>query len=162
MSLVNELEELALATRLKRLGERLSQDVSRVYKESELDFEAKWFLILELLSRKKTVSITDAAESLQISHPAVVQVVEQMLGNGLIRASVDSKDARKRLISLTVAGKHMHKKIGPILEVIKEENRKWLAAASFDLLQLLAELERSLDERSMFKRIKIALLERSE
>ena len=46
MDLVNELAELAIATRLKRLSERLSIDVSKIYKESEVDFEARWFLIL--------------------------------------------------------------------------------------------------------------------
>ena len=162
MNLVTELEELALATRLKRLAERLSQDVSRVYKESGLDFEARWYLVLELLSRQKAMSITEVSESLQLSHPAVVQFTDQLLTRGLIKAAADEKDARRRIISLTPAGKQMHKQIGPILDVIREENRKWLATASANLLQLLSELEKSLDERSMFKRIKIALLEKSE
>lgn len=162
MSIVNQLEELALATRLKRLADRLSADVSRVYKESELDFEAKWFLILELLSREKMLGITEISESLGISHPAVVQLADQMLANGLIKASVDEKDARRRLISLTPAGRQMHKKIGPMLDVIREENRKWLASARHNLLAVLGELEASLDEKSMYKRIKMALLERTE
>ncbi|RPD41716.1 MarR family winged helix-turn-helix transcriptional regulator [Chitinophaga barathri] len=162
MSIVNQLEELALATRLKRLADRLSADVSRVYKESELDFEAKWFLILELLSREKVLGITEISESLGISHPAVVQLADQMLAQGLIKASVDEKDARRRLISLTPSGRQMHKKIGPMLAVIREENRKWLATARHNLLSVLTELETSLDEKSMYKRIKMALLERTE
>ncbi|WP_346320379.1 MarR family transcriptional regulator [Chitinophaga sp. YIM B06452] len=161
MSIVNQLEELALATRLKRLADRLSADVSRIYKESDLDFEAKWFLILELLSREKVLGITEISESLGISHPAVVQLADQMLGQGLIKASVDERDARRRLISLTPAGRQMHKKIGPMLAVIREENRKWLASARHNLLETLTELEASLDEKSMYKRIKINLLERS-
>lgn len=161
MNLVTELEELALATRLKRLAERLSQDVSQIYKESDLDFEAKWYLILELLSREKVMAVTEISSSLQLSHAAVVQFTEQMHTHGLIKTAPDSKDARRRLISLTLAGKQMHKKIGPVLQVIKEENRKWLAEASADLLQLLSELEKSLDERSMYKRIKVSLVEQS-
>lgn len=161
MNLVNELEELALATRLKRLGERLSADVSQVYKESALDFEARWYLVLELLSRQKQLGITEIAAMLQLTHPAVVQFVDQMTENGLIKTAPDRKDARRRLVSLTPAGKQMHKKIAPLLEVIKEENRKWLAAASANLLQVLTELEQSLDERSMYKRIKVSLIEKS-
>ncbi len=160
MSLVNELQELALATRLKRLGERLSQDVSKIYKESNLEFEAKWFLVLELLNRENLMGITEIADALEISHAAVVQFVDQMLHNGLIKTSVDPKDARRRMISLTQSGKRMHKEIYPVLQVIKEENKKWLATASFDLLHLLSQLEASLDERSMFKRIKSSLLEK--
>lgn len=53
MDLIHELGELALATRLKRLSERLSSDVSKIYKESDVDFEAKWFLILSLLEKRR-------------------------------------------------------------------------------------------------------------
>ncbi|MBO9731345.1 MAG: MarR family transcriptional regulator [Chitinophaga sp.] len=159
MNLINELKELGLATRLKRLSERLSQDVSQIYKESNLDMEAKWFLVLELLTREKVMAVTEISAALQLSHAAVVQFADQMLENNLIKATPDSKDGRKRLISLTPTGKQTYKKLGPILAVIREENKKWLASASADLLQVLSELEKSLDDRSMYKRIKINLLE---
>ncbi|MGE7776113.1 MarR family winged helix-turn-helix transcriptional regulator [Chitinophaga sp. NPDC101104] len=157
MNIVHELEELALATRLKRLGERLSQDVSRIYKESSLDFEARWFLILELLSRKKTMSITEISDALQISHPAVVQLADQMLEHGLMKASPDPRDARRRLLSLSASGKNMYKRIGPMLQVIREENRKWLLQSSGDLLRILGELENALDDKSMYQRIREGL-----
>ncbi|WP_343745973.1 MarR family transcriptional regulator [Chitinophaga sp.] len=162
MNLVNELEELALATRLKRLSERLSQDISRIYKESGLDFEARWFLILELLVRQKQLSVTEISEALQLTHPAVVQFVDQLLAQGLIKTTADSRDKRRRLISLSAAGKQMHRKISPLLNVIREENRKWLEQASASLLTVMGELERALDEKSMYKRVKISLLEQSE
>lgn len=162
MNLVNELEELALATRLKRLSERLSQDISRIYKESGLDFEARWFLILELLVRQKQLSVTEISEALQLTHPAVVQFVDQLMAQGLIKTSADSRDKRRRLISLSAAGKQMHRKISPLLDAIREENRKWLEQASASLLTVMGELERALDEKSMYKRVKISLLEQSE
>ncbi|WP_341835999.1 MarR family transcriptional regulator [Chitinophaga pollutisoli] len=161
MNIVHELEELALATRLKRLGERLSQDVSRIYKESSLDFEARWFLILELLSRKKTMGITEISEALQISHPAVVQLADQMLEQGLMKASPDPRDARRRLLSLSASGKHMYKRIGPMLKVIREENRKWLQQSAGDLLRILGDLEQALDDKSMYQRIREGLTRES-
>jgi hypothetical protein len=57
----------SLATRLKRLSERLSQDVSLIYKESNLNFEAKGYLVLELLSREKVMAITEISTALQLS-----------------------------------------------------------------------------------------------
>lgn len=159
MNLINELKELGLATRLKRLSERLSQDVSQIYKEANLDMEAKWFLMLELLTREKVMAVTEISAALQLSHAAVVQFADQMQENNLIKTTPDSKDGRKRLISLTSTGKQTYKKLGPVLAVIREENKKWLAEASADLLQVLSELEKSLDDRSMYKRIKINLLE---
>ena len=76
---MNELAELAIATRLKRLSERLSADVSKIYKESEVDFEARWFLILSLLEKEKLMAITEIADSLQLSHPAIIQLVQELI-----------------------------------------------------------------------------------
>src|SRR6476661_5941138 len=114
MDLINELAELALATRLKRLSERLSQDVSKIYKEFDINFESKWYLTLELLRKEKTLSIVEISEALRLSHPAVVQFVEQMLKRKLIIASKDKNDGRKRLISLAPAGKDLLIRIEPI------------------------------------------------
>jgi DNA-binding MarR family transcriptional regulator len=159
MNLVNDLAELALATRLKRLSERLSQDVSKIYKESEADFEAKWYLVLELLSRQKLLGITEISELLQLSHPAVVQFVDQLLKRNLVKVSTDKNDARRRLVALSGAGKKLLQQIEPVLNVIKEENRLWINEASYDILNLLTELEQALDERSMYQRIKMNLLQ---
>ena len=159
MDLVNELGELALATRLKRLSERLSQDVSKIYLESDVDFEAKYYLILELLNREKLLGITEISDSLQLSHPAVVQFVDQLLKRNLIKVSNDKKDARRRLVSLSAGGKKLLQQIAPVLQVIKEENRKWIDEASSDILQILTELEKALDEKSMYQRVKIRLLD---
>jgi len=158
MDLVNELGELALATRLKRLSERLSHDVSKIYHESEVDFEAKYYLILELLNREKLLGITEISESLQLSHPAVVQFVDQLLQRKLIKVSTDKNDARRRLVSLSPGGKKLLQQIAPVLKVIKEENRRWINEAHCDILQILTELEKALDEKGMYQRVKIRLL----
>ncbi|MDA9554914.1 winged helix DNA-binding protein [Pelobium sp.] len=160
MNLVNDLQELALATRLKRLSERLSNDVSKIYKESELDFEAKWFLILELLSRQKLMAITEIADALQLSHPAIIQFVNELLNKKLIKASTDKKDGRKRIVALTASGKKTLEKIAPILASIQQENKKWIESGSANILQILNELEQALDEQNMYQRIKINLLQK--
>lgn len=162
MNLINDLGELAVATRLKRLSERLSQDVSKIYKESEVDFEAKWYLILELLNREKTLAITEISDNLELSHAAVVQFVDQLLERKLIKTGIDKKDARKRLISLSSGGKKVLSELEPILKVIKNENRKWLNEADGDILNILTQLEEALDKKSMYQRVKICLLEQAE
>lgn len=160
MDLVNILGELALATRLKRLSERLSGDVNKIYKESDVDFESKWYLILELLNRENTMAITDIANSLKLSHPAIVQFANQLIKKKLIKASSDKKDGRKRMVSLTINGKKTLEKISPILESIKEENKKWVESGSVNLLQILNELELALDEKSMYQRVKTNIIQR--
>ncbi|MEJ5993106.1 MarR family transcriptional regulator [Pedobacter sp. Du54] len=159
MDLVNELAELAVATRLKRLSERLSIDVSKIYKESDVDFEARWFLILSLLERKKLMAITEIADSLQLTHPAIVQLVQELQQKNLIKATADKQDGRKRMVSLTAGGKKTLAQIAPILTSIKEENKKWIEQASANLLCILTELEAALDDQTMYHRIKLNILQ---
>ena len=161
MDLVNELAELAIATRLKRLSERLSNDVSKIYKESDVDFEARWFLILSLLAKEKLMAITEIADSLQLSHPAIIQLVQELEKKNLIKASVDKKDGRKRMVSLTAAGKKTLIQIEPVLLSIKYENKKWIEAASANILTILTELEQSLTAKSMYHRIKLNILQQT-
>jgi len=154
MDLISELAELALATRLKRLSERLAHDVNKIYKELNLNFESKWFLVLELLSRRKTLSIVDIADELKLTHPAIVQFADQMLKAKLITAHKDDKDGRKRMVSLSSNGKKLLQQLAPVLEIVRAENERWLKEADYNLLLTLAQLEKSLDEKNMYDRIK--------
>ena len=76
--LIRELGELGMATRLKRLGDRLSQDVARIYKNRHLDFEPKWFTTMYALYKNESMSIQSLAQSLGFTHPAIIQFVNQM------------------------------------------------------------------------------------
>ncbi|WP_342646744.1 MarR family transcriptional regulator [Mucilaginibacter sp. CSA2-8R] len=157
MDLISELGALAVATRLKRLSERLAGDVNKVYKELDLNFESKWFLVLELLSRRKTLSIVDIADELKLTHPAIVQFADQMLKAKLIIAQKDIKDGRKRMVSLSPQGVKLLKQLAPVLAVIKEENELWLKEADHQLLDIMTQLEAKLDEMSMYDRVKRSL-----
>lgn len=154
MDLITELAELALATRLKRLSDRLANDVNKIYKELNLNFEAKWYLVLELLNRRSMLSIVDVADELKLTHPAIVQYVDQMLNAKLIIAHKDSTDGRKRLVSLSPNGKKLLEDLAPVLAVLKVEVEGWLNSADCNLLSTLSQLEKSLDEKAMYQRLK--------
>jgi DNA-binding MarR family transcriptional regulator len=158
MDLITELGELAIATRLKRLSERLSTDANKIYKELDLNFEAKWYLVLELLNRRKVLSIVDIADELKLTHPAIVQFADQMLKAKLITAHKDSKDGRKRLVSLSASGKKLLKQLSPILAILKSENEQWLNQADANLLTILGQLEKALDEKTLYQRMKSQML----
>jgi len=157
MDLISELGALAVATRLKRLSERLASDVNKIYKELDLNFESKWFLVLELLSRRKTLSIVDIADELKLTHPAIVQFADQMLKAKLIIAQKDVNDGRKRMVSLSPQGVKLLKQLAPVLAVVKEENEIWLNEAEHHLLDIMSQLEARLDIMSMYDRVKRSL-----
>ncbi|HPC11967.1 MAG TPA: GNAT family N-acetyltransferase, partial [candidate division Zixibacteria bacterium] len=49
MDVIEQLGSLALATRLRRLADRLQRDVSQVYRELNVEFEARWFAVVYYL-----------------------------------------------------------------------------------------------------------------
>lgn len=63
---------------------------------------------------------------------------------------------------MSTAGRKLLQEIAPELKVIKEENRKWINGTSHDILTIPSQLEKSLDEKSMYKRDKISLLQAKE
>jgi hypothetical protein len=68
MDIITELAELAFASRLKRLSERLAKDVLLLYRKLDVDFEARWFSVLYTLS---PMAVTKLAQSLVLTHMAI-------------------------------------------------------------------------------------------
>ena len=94
MDLIRELGPLAFASRLKRISEHLMRDVSRIYQEQDVGFQARWFPVLYLLGQKTSMSVTEVAHALGMTHPAVNQIAGAMSGAGLLSSSRDSSDER--------------------------------------------------------------------
>jgi len=154
MNLVEQLGELALATRLKRLSERLHKDVSRVYRDLDTDFQARWFALLYALGTQSPQSVTDLAQTLGLTHPAVNQIAHAMIRRDLLQQTRDPRDERKRLLRLSPQGKALIQRLTPIWEEIRIANAELLAEAGVDLLDDLARIETALEARSMEERVR--------
>ena len=153
MDFIADLGELALATRLKRLSERLMKDVSRVYRDLGIDFKANWFSILYALGQESPMSVTELARALGLSHPAVNQIAAQLLSRGLVGQGKDESDERKRLLHLTPMGRQLIDELEPVWNEIRLANRALLREAGGDLLGNLTRVEAALDENSMVNRV---------
>ncbi len=153
MDQITRLGELALATRLKRLGDRLQRDVSRVYRALDFDFEARWFPLLRALADRSPQAVTELAQTLGMTHPAVRQIAGPLLRRGLLREQTGPRDARRRLLALTRRGQLLAVQLVPVWREIQLANAEWLDEAGVDLLAVLERLETSLDERSMEERV---------
>ena len=153
MDFIADLRELALATRLKRLSERLMKDVSQVYLDLGIDFKANWFSILYALGHESPVSVTELARTLGLSHPAVNQIAAQLIARGLVTQGKDANDERKRLLHLSASGKALIRELEPVWKEIRLANRQLLRDAGVGLLGDLARLEAALDENSMANRV---------
>lgn len=98
---LRELGYLALATRLKRLGDRMIHSGRDLYKALGLEIEPNWYMIFKLLQAHKTLSVTDISGRLQLSHPSVISIIDKMAKKGLLRSERCPEDGRKQLVSLS-------------------------------------------------------------
>lgn len=155
--MINQLGSLALASRLRRLSDRLMRDVARVYRELQVSFEPRWFPLLYLLHRQSVMSVTDAARALGLTHPAVNQIAGAMIRAGLVSGAKDRTDERRRLLRLTKKGEKIHHELAAVWKEIEAANRELLEESGCDVLSLLVTIERLLDNRDMYARIRSRL-----
>ena len=157
MDTIAELGELAFASRLKRLSERLMKDVSRVYRDLDVDFEARWFSILFALKKTSPMSITVLAQSLRLTHPAVNQLAGEMIGRKLLLAAKSRQDERKRLLRLSAKGKRIAALLAPVWKEIGAATKLLIESSGQDLLSGLDRVEKLLDKQDMYERVTAGL-----
>ena len=148
---------LALATRLKNLSERLAKDVATIYKESDFDFEPRWFAVVYALKDGEELSVTELAGLLQQTHPAVNQVANVLVKKKLVIESKDNLDQRKRLLKLSKKGTELVTKMEDLWHKIKIANDQLLAQSKANFLEDIKNIEEALDEKSMYDRVKSLL-----
>jgi len=149
-----ELAELAMASRLRRLSDTYWQAVTTIYRESGLDFEVKWATVFILIVRQGPISVMDIADRLGITHPGVIQVVNELVQRGLITSEKSGKDSRKRLLSLSPAGEAMVPKLQPLWDAFVAVNREMLTNQTHNLLQSLQEMEDQLAQKPFVNRVR--------
>jgi len=153
LDLVKQLGPLALASRLKRLSERLLKDGAAIYKSQGIDFQPRWFPVLYLLNQKSPMIVTAVANSLGMTHPSVNQIASAMTKAGLLKSFRDKNDERRRLLALTSKGKKMAADLKPVWQDFNDAAAELLENAGREPLDIIDRIEQELDRQSMFDRI---------
>ncbi len=155
MSFYQDLGFLVFGSRLKRLGDTFINDVNRIYKVLDIEFDASWFPVFYFLSQSNEVSIKEIANELKVSHSAVSQLVSGLQQKGLIKSVVSKKDARHKAVTFTAKGKKLLQKLLPVWDAL-EKAMDELAGSSPDgkkILNALSGIENGLQEKTLFERI---------
>lgn len=160
MNFYQTLGYLVFGSRLRRLSESFLADVNKTYQAHDINFDASWFPVFYILSKKEEVSIRDISDELAISHSAVSQLVSSLQQKGFIKTTVSATDGRKKVIGFTAKGRKLQEKIRPIWEALTsamqsmaEENKH-----SRYILNAIDEIEKSLVKESLFDRVQKKLL----
>lgn len=102
--LVRSYGYLTLGTRLKRLGERLQDDVVALSAAEGFDVPAGLFPILAAVAEAGDATIGELAPIVGISQPAVTRGVLGLVERGLVAVERRSADQRLKTVALTPTG----------------------------------------------------------
>jgi DNA-binding MarR family transcriptional regulator len=155
MNFYRDLGFLVFGSRLKRLGDTFINDVNRIYKNHKIAFDASWFPVFYILSQKKEVSIKEISDSLNVSHSAISQLINNLQQKGLIKSITSKKDARHKAITFTVKGEKLLQKIQPVWNALEKAMTELAEESTYSkkILKALTGLESGIKEQSLFERI---------
>ncbi len=150
--IIKQLGEIALGSRFKRLSDRFMNDVASIYKNQKIDFEPKWFALTYYLNENGSASILELADSLGFSHPAVIQLINQMGKKKLVETYKDQADKRKTMVKLTEDGKSLFNSLKPLLSDIEDSVKEITGSTGYDILHVIESIEKALDEKDLNER----------
>lgn len=151
-NIINELGELAIGARMRRLYDVLAKDVGKIYEDNGLDFETKHFTLFYLISQRDGIGIMEIADELSLTHPAIIHLAKELEKKGYIESVKSAGDSRKRLLRLSKKGKKSLPAFQKVWDKIARLNKKLFQNRQHNLLKALEETEQLLEEQSYYKR----------
>lgn len=148
---------LSLGSRFKRLSDRMYKDVASIYQEQEIDLHPSYFPLFNLLHIKGPLTVTQAAQLLNVSHPAISKIANKMQAEQLLYKTSDPSDERRFFLKLDDKAIALQQKITPILHEMRHYLDTIIDTQQFPILKALTEFERAYDERGLINPVLDAL-----
>ncbi|UJR79387.1 bifunctional helix-turn-helix transcriptional regulator/GNAT family N-acetyltransferase [Sandaracinus amylolyticus] len=153
-----DLGYVALGSRLKRLAERLQTDAAAIMARAGLPTQPSHFPLLTALDRHQALTVTEVADILGTSQPAVTRTFTSLVELGLVTTDVDPADKRVKRMRLTAAGAsvvaRMKTLVWPSVDLAV---REMAAGPPTDLLGQIARIEDALARESLVSRTRAPL-----
>ncbi len=153
MSIFNDAGLLIIGTRLKRLSDRFLNEVARIYKSQNIRFEPAWFPIFFLLDKKGSLSLTEIASELEVSHSAISQMITQLLDKKVVEIQQDASDARIKKIVFSVKGKKLIEHVHPIWAALQKSLNQLMPGdiTGDQFLKTISQIEEKLTNNSLYE-----------
>lgn len=146
-------KEIGLGSRLKRVSESMMREIQEVYVHYNIDFDPYLFPVFSLVANNKEITTTDITETLNVSQPAITQMVNKLVQKELIEVYKDKKDKRKKMIALSVTGQTLHRELLPLWKSMEECVKELTQYKSESLIEHLDQLEGLLNKQKLNKMI---------
>ncbi|KEA63322.1 Transcriptional regulator, MarR family [Marinobacterium lacunae] len=138
---------LSLGSRLRRLSDRLVADVVDIYKSQDVELNPTFFPLFNLLYRQGAMSVTEAADLLGVTHPAISKIARKMLSEQWLSKTTDPSDERRQLLALSERSHQLLTRIKPIWRQIQTHLDAMMALQQHPLLAALDEFETQLEQQ---------------
>lgn len=153
MDLLKDLAEIGIGSRLKRLSEYMMRETQLVYNYFNIDFDPYLFPAFRIISDGNGVTNTEITESLQLSQPAVTQMINKLVERELILLHKDKSDKRKKIVVLSQKGEVLITKMTPIWNSIEQTIKEYTTITSNSLVESVTKLEERFNTKSFSKAI---------
>jgi MarR family transcriptional regulator, organic hydroperoxide resistance regulator len=142
----------AIGARLRRLSERIDREADAIYAQHGEGFQQRWFGVVNQLDRRGALTVTQLAQLLKVSHPAVSQVVNALNAANMLVLQTDSDDGRRRLLALSPLGQAAATRMRPLWDALDQLGRA-LDAEAGGVVAALDRLEDALDRAGLAERL---------
>src|SRR5689334_21921099 len=153
MDFYSKTGKMAIGTRLRKLGESITEEASHIYKVYDVSLQPRWFPVFYVLSQGAYMPITAIANEIGHSHVSVSQIVKEMKTKGLVTDKVDDSDGRKTLVALSGKGRKEITKIQDQYKDVGSAVEAMFAQTTYDLWKAIEEWEHLLEQKTLFKRV---------
>jgi DNA-binding MarR family transcriptional regulator/N-acetylglutamate synthase-like GNAT family acetyltransferase len=151
--IIKQRGALFLASRLKRLAERMQSETVHVVEQAGLPIQPSQYSLLATLDRYGPQTISELTDAMQLSQPAITRMAAKLADMGLVTIDRVHKDQRRKTVSLTdkgiadLARSKLH--VWPGVEKAVTEMLEELDGS---LLDQVAAIERLLEEKPLDQR----------
>ncbi|MBN1005683.1 GNAT family N-acetyltransferase [Amphritea pacifica] len=162
MDYMKSFGSLSLGSRLKRLSDRLVQDVIRLYQSQGIELNPTFFPLFNMLHQQGAMTVTDAAERLGVTHPAISKIARKMQQEEWLSKTADPEDERRQLLALSSKSEQLLEQITPVWAAIQGQLDTLISCQQHPLLDSLAEFENLLQQRGFYTPVVEQLARRNE
>jgi DNA-binding MarR family transcriptional regulator/N-acetylglutamate synthase-like GNAT family acetyltransferase len=153
VDVVRERSALFIASRMKRLAERMHGEVIRLVEAAGLPLQPSHMPILATLDADGPQTVGRLTEALQLAQPTVTRSLARLVELGLVEVSRRHRDQRQKTVSLTPSGRAALERARSLVWApVEAAVNEMIADLDGPLLRVLDQLEDRLAEESLDRR----------
>ena len=147
---------------LRLLQTAIDADIAHVYAESgNVGLKPSWVMELLRLNARGAMTITELAESVQLTHSAISQKVEAMRAAGLVKATRGT-DARSKKVALTPKARRIAGRLAAEWRATEATIAEIETEVPYPLSRAVTDIEEALKRKSFHDRVIEKLAQDSE